>query len=120
MQLNQFLLWSLLYLTATVISAPLAKRLGLGTVLGFLAAGVIIGPSVLNLIGGQDDGIKNFAEFGITMMLFLAGLELELDKLKDLRRQMMGLGVLQVIGVALVIGIGGFFVVGNWKEALVI
>ncbi len=120
MQLNQFLLWSLLYLTATVISAPLSKRLGMGTVLGFLAAGVIIGPSVLNLIGGQDDGIKNFAEFGITMMLFLAGLELELDKLKDLRRQMLGLGVMQVIGVALVIGIGGYFVVGNWQEALVI
>ena len=72
MELNQFLLWSLLYLAATVISAPIAKRLGLGTVLGFLAAGVLIGPSVLGLTGDQGDGIKHFAEFGITMMLFLA------------------------------------------------
>ncbi len=120
MELNQFLLWSLLYLAATVISAPIAKRLGLGSVLGFLIAGVIIGPSVLGLVGSGDNSVKNFAEFGITMMLFLAGLELEVDKLKELRSKLLGLGVAQLVGVAAVIGIAAFAFRGDWREALCI
>lgn len=118
MELNQFLLWSLLYLAAAVISAPIAKRLGLGSVLGFLIAGVIIGPSVLGLVGSGDSSVKNFAQFGITMMLFLAGLELEIDRLKELRSKLLGLGVAQLIGVAGVIGLATFAFRGDWREAL--
>jgi len=120
MDLNQFMLWSLLFLTATVISAPIAKRLGLGSVLGFLIAGVIIGPSVLNLIQDKGEGVKNFAEFGITMMLFLAGLELELDKLKELRKQMLTLGIAQVLGVGALLGLVTYAFRGNWQEALAV
>ncbi|MBG1230931.1 monovalent cation:proton antiporter-2 (CPA2) family protein [Aestuariivirga litoralis] len=120
MELNQFLLWSLLYLAAVVISAPIAKRLGLGSVLGFLAAGVIIGPSVLGFVRAGDEAVKNFAEFGITMMLFLAGLELEIDKLKELRTKMMGLGVAQLLGVAGVLGLAAFAFRGDWREAVCI
>lgn len=86
---------ALIYLCAAVLAVPIAKRLGLGSVLGYLLAGVVIGPFILGLVGDQTD-IMHFAEYGVVMMLFIIGLELRPDRLWTLRRQILGLGGLQV------------------------
>jgi monovalent cation:proton antiporter-2 (CPA2) family protein len=120
MTLNQFLIGALVYLAATVISAPIAKRLGLGSVLGFLIAGAILGPSILGLVGGEGEKVQHFAEFGVVMMLFLVGLELEPAKLWALRKHIFGLGLLQVLGCAVVLGLTSLLVVRDWREGVVI
>jgi monovalent cation:proton antiporter-2 (CPA2) family protein len=84
------------YLTAAVISVPVARRLGLGSVLGYLLAGVLIGPALLGLVGDSAD-VMHFAEFGVVMMLFLIGLELRPARLWRLRGPILGLGGLQVV-----------------------
>jgi monovalent cation:proton antiporter-2 (CPA2) family protein len=100
------------YLAAAVIGVPIAKRLGLGSVLGYLLAGVIIGPHVIGLVGGEGHKVMHFAEFGVVMMLFLVGLELEPKVLWALRRPILGMGGLQVAitaaavaGIALAFGV---------------
>ena len=70
-----YFLQAFIYLLAAVIAVPVAKRFGLGSVLGYLIAGLIIGP-VLGLVGEETNAIQHFAEFGVVMMLFLVGLEL--------------------------------------------
>lgn len=118
MSTAQILLGLFVYLAAAVISAPLATRLGLGSVLGYLLAGVIIGPSVLNLLGGGSQDVMHFAEFGVIVMLFLVGLELQPSKLWALRRAIFGLGLLQVAGTAAAIA-GIATVLGlDWKTAI--
>ena len=72
-----FLLQAIVYLSAAVICVPIAKRLGMGSVLGYIAAGILIGPFVLGFVGSEGEGIMHFAEFGVVIMLFLIGLELE-------------------------------------------
>ena len=74
---QDLLLGAFVYLAAAVIAAPLATRLGLGSVLGYLVAGMVIGPSVLGLIGQEGADVMHFAEFGVVVMLFLVGLELQ-------------------------------------------
>ena len=120
MNLNQFLLSGLVYLAATVISAPLAKKLGLGSVLGFLIAGALIGSSAFGLVGGEGETVKHFAEFGVIMMLFLVGLELEPSKLWALRHAIFGLGFLQLAETAAVIGFAYFLAVHDWREAILV
>ncbi|NMU52987.1 potassium transporter, partial [Vibrio parahaemolyticus] len=94
---------------AAVIAVPLAKRLGLGSVLGYLIAGVVIGP-IIGLVGEETTTIQHFAEFGVVMMLFLVGLELEPKMLWAMRNRLMGLGGLQVGGtVAAIMGIALYF-----------
>src|SRR6478752_6465714 len=88
-----------IYLLAAVIMVPVSKRLGLGSVLGYLFAGVLIGPAALNLVGSGEQVMK-FAEFGVVMMLFLIGLELRPSLLWRLRVPILGLGGLQVTCVA--------------------
>ncbi|MEZ9524694.1 monovalent cation:proton antiporter-2 (CPA2) family protein [Enterovibrio norvegicus] len=88
-------LQAFIYLVAAVIAVPIAKRLGLGSVLGYLIAGVVIGP-VVGLVGDETTTIQHFAEFGVVMMLFLVGLELEPKMLWAMRNRLMGLGGLQV------------------------
>ena len=85
-----------IYLAAAVIAVPIASRLGLGSVLGYLLAGVVIGP-VLGLIGSDTQDLQHFAEFGVVMMLFLIGLELEPRALWDMRHRLLGLGGMQVL-----------------------
>ena len=80
MDQHSFLFQALVYLAAAVIMVPVSKRLGLGSVLGYLLAGIIIGPALLNFIGSEGEDIMHFAEFGVVMMLFLIGLELEPEK----------------------------------------
>jgi len=83
------------YLVAAVLSVPIAKRLGLGSVLGYLLAGVIIGPFVLGFVGNEGEDVMHFAEFGVVMMLFLVGLELKPSLLWRLRLPILGLGGLR-------------------------
>ena len=90
---------SLIYLAAAVISVPLAKKLGLGSIIGYLAAGIAIGPWGLGLVTNVQD-ILHFAEFGVVLMLFLIGLELEPKRLWNLRRPIFGWGSAQVLGCA--------------------
>ncbi|MGR5244528.1 monovalent cation:proton antiporter-2 (CPA2) family protein [Vibrio sp. PNB23_22_6] len=112
-------LQAFIYLIAAVITVPLAKRLGLGSVLGYLIAGVIIGP-IIGLVGKETTTIQHFAEFGVVMMLFLVGLELEPKMLWAMRNRLMGLGGLQVGGTAAVIMGIALYVGQPWTVALAI
>lgn len=101
----------MIYLAAAVVFIPLAKKLGLGSVLGYLLAGVVIGPSLFGFIGQEGQDIMHFAEFGVVMMLFLIGIELEPALLWNMRAPILGLGGLQVLltaatitGLALLLG----------------
>lgn len=94
--METFLFQATIYLGAAVIAVPLAARLGLGSVLGYLSAGIIIGP-LFGLVGSEAQDIQHFAEFGVVMMLFLIGLELEPRALWDMRRRLIGLGGLQIV-----------------------
>jgi monovalent cation:proton antiporter-2 (CPA2) family protein len=97
MDSNGFLFQAFIYLGAAVVSVPIAKRLGLGSVLGYLLAGVIIGPHVLRFIGDARGDVMNVAQFGVVMMLFLVGLELRPNLLWRLRGPIFGAGTLQVV-----------------------
>ncbi|MEM1129378.1 MAG: cation:proton antiporter [Pseudomonadota bacterium] len=114
-----FLFQASLYLAAAVIAVPIAARLGLGSVLGYLLAGVIIGP-VLGLVGQETVELQHFAEFGVVMMLFLIGLELEPHVLWSMRHKLIGLGGLQIVGTTLVIMLGCMLLGLNWAIALAI
>ena len=93
--MESFLLLGTVYLGAAVLVVPLSVRLGLGSVLGYLAAGLLVGP-VLGLAGGETKDLQHYAEFGVVMMLFLIGLELEPRALWDMRMRLLGLGGAQV------------------------
>ena len=108
----------LIYLLATVIAVPLFKRFGLGAVLGYLVAGVIIGPAALKLVGNAQS-VLHFAEFGVVLLLFLVGLELNPKKLWALRVSIFGTGTVQLIATAgLVFLMGRVFGV-DWRIAMV-
>lgn len=94
---QEFFLQAFIYLLAAVISVPFAKRMGFGSVLGYLLAGIIIGPFVLGLTAKGDSDIMHFAEFGVVLMLFLIGLELKPSVLWQMRRSIFGLGGLQLV-----------------------
>lgn len=101
--MTDILLHAFIYLLAAVIAVPISKKLGLGSVLGYLVAGVFIGP-VLGLVRGDEtQHIQHVAEFGVVMMLFIIGLELEPKKLWELRHRLLGLGGLQVLLTTLII-----------------
>jgi glutathione-regulated potassium-efflux system protein KefB len=102
MESSSFLFQAFIYLGAAVVSVPIAKRLGLGSVLGYLLAGVIIGPHVLGFIGDARGDVMNVAQFGVVMMLFLVGLELRPNVLWRLRGPIFGSGTLQVCLTALI------------------
>jgi monovalent cation:proton antiporter-2 (CPA2) family protein len=102
-----FFFQAFVYLTAAVISVPIAKRFGLGSVLGYLIAGFVIGPFGLQLIGKEGQDVMHFAEFGVVMMLFLIGLELQPSLLWRLRSPILGMGGLQVcLTTALITSLG--------------
>lgn len=109
------------YLLATVITVPIAKRIGLGSVLGYLLAGIIIGPYVLGLVGGSgSDSVMHIAEFGVVMMLFLVGLELRPAMLWELRKPLLLTGGLQVVVTTLVITLIAKLFKLSWVEAFTI
>jgi monovalent cation:proton antiporter-2 (CPA2) family protein len=109
-----------IYLAAAVIAVPVAKRLGLGSVLGYLIAGVVIGPFGLGLLGEGGEDVMHFAEFGVVMMLFVVGLELEPNLLWRLRGPILGMGGLQVVGTAAVVTAGAMLVGLAWQPAVAV
>jgi len=100
MEEGGFFYQAFVYLSAAVIAVPVAKKLGLGSVLGYLIAGVLIGPFIFGFIGEEGQDIMHFAEFGVVMMLFLVGLELKPSLLWKLRASILGLGGMQVVATA--------------------
>jgi monovalent cation:proton antiporter-2 (CPA2) family protein len=115
-----FFIQAFLYLSAAVGAVLLAKRLGIGSVLGYLIAGIIMGPFVLHLIGEEGKDIMNFAEFGVVMMLFLIGLDLEPRVLWRMRSSILGLGGLQVGITILVVFIICLAAGFPWRSGLAV
>jgi glutathione-regulated potassium-efflux system ancillary protein KefC len=113
-----WLINSLIYLSAAVIAVPLSKALGLGSIIGYLAAGIAIGPWGLGLVTNVED-ILHFAEFGVVLMLFLVGLELEPKRLWSLRRSIFGWGSSQVLGCAAVLAAVAMACGVEWRLAVV-
>ncbi len=114
---GDFLIQALVYLTAGVITVAAAKKLGLGSVLGYLIAGAVIGPFALNLTGEAEDVMK-FAEFGVVILLFLIGLEVRPALLWSMRKTIFGLGGAQVVATALAIAGAAMLFGLAWPTAL--
>ena len=117
--MDSFLYQATLFLTAAVIAVPLAARLGLGSVLGYLLAGMALAP-VLGLGGAGLEDLRHFAEFGVVMMLFLIGLELEPRNLWAMRHRLLGLGGLQIIASTALIALGAWYLGQPGPQALAI
>ncbi|MGO4306100.1 glutathione-regulated potassium-efflux system protein KefC [Cupriavidus sp. RAF12] len=118
MNQHDFLIALLVFLVAAVVAVPLARRFGLGAVLGYLLAGAAIGPFALRLVTNVES-ILHFSEFGVVMMMFVIGLELEPRKLKNLRKTIFGYGSAQLAACALAIGILAVLLGASWQVALV-
>lgn len=117
---SEFFLQAFIYLLAAVIAVPLARRLGLGSALGYILAGVIIGPYLLGFVGDEGQDVMHFAEFGVVLMLFLVGLELEPSVLWRMRVPILGMGGSQVLVSTLVIGVAAFALGLEWQTALAV
>ncbi len=113
-----WLINSFIYLSAAVIAVPLSQALGLGSIIGYLAAGIAIGPWGLGFVTNVQD-ILHFAEFGVVLMLFLVGLELEPKRLWSLRRPIFGWGSTQVLGCAIALFAVAWVTGVPWSIALV-
>ncbi len=105
---EDFFLLALIYLLAAVISVPIARKIGLGSVLGYLLAGIIIGPFVLGWVGQDQEDVLHFAEFGVVMMLFLIGLEMQPSLLWKMRRTIFGMGGTQMLLTTIAIGAASY------------
>jgi glutathione-regulated potassium-efflux system ancillary protein KefC/glutathione-regulated potassium-efflux system protein KefB len=117
MHSQSFLIQALVYLAAGVVSVPIAKRLGLGSVLGYLIAGLVVGPFVLNLVGPQGD-VMRFAAFGVVILLFLIGLEVRPSALWEMRTSIFGLGLAQMLASAAVVGAVALILGADWRVAV--
>ena len=116
--MEHFLLQLFIFLAAAAIAVPIAKKIGLGSVLGYLIAGIIIGPFCLSLIGDIEE-VMHFTEFGVVMMLFLVGLELKPSLLWQMRTPILGMGGVQVVLSSIIIG-GVSFIFLPWQQAVAI
>lgn len=116
--MEHFLLQLFIFLAAASIAVPLAKKLGLGSVLGYLIAGIIIGPYGLSLIGEVEE-VMHFTEFGVVMMLFLVGLELRPSLLWQMRIPILGMGGGQVVTTSIIISLIGCVYL-PWQQAVAI
>jgi glutathione-regulated potassium-efflux system ancillary protein KefC len=114
-----FLVQATIYLSSAIILVPLFKRLGLGSVLGYLLAGILIGPYALKLIPDPEQ-VLHFSEFGVVLMLFLVGLELESQKVWELRKVLFGLGGLQVVSTIALVTFATHMMGFTWSIAIVI
>ena len=119
MHADSLLIQALVYLSAGVISVPIAKRLGLGSVLGYLIAGALVGPYLLNLVGEAGD-VMRFAEFGVVILLFLIGLEVRPALLWEMRTSIFGLGTAQMMVSAAAIGAVVLLLGVDWRVALAV
>lgn len=116
---SDFLVQAAIYLASAIILVPIFKRLGLGSVLGYLIAGILIGPFALKLIADPEH-VLHFAEFGVVLMLFLIGLELESQKVWELRKLLFGLGGMQVTVTIALVTVIAHLLHFSWPEALII
>ena len=115
---GEFLSAAAIYLGSAVVAVPLFKRLKLGSVLGYLAAGVLIGPHALGLIAEAESAL-HVAEFGVVLLLFVIGLELKIGRLWRLRGEIFGLGMAQVLVTGFAIFMGAWMFGLDWRSALV-
>lgn len=118
--MGDFFFEAVVYLAAAVVFVPVATRLGLGSVLGYLLAGVAIGPYLLGFIGDEGGDIMHFAEFGVVMMLFLVGLELEPAAFWRMRRAILGVGSSQVVATALLCAVLALPLGLPWQAAVAV
>ena len=116
--MEAFLLKLLIYLAAAAIAVPIARKCRLGSVLGYLIAGIVIGPFGLSLID-DIEAVMRFTEFGVVMMLFLIGLELKPSLLWQMRTPILGMGGSQVLATSAVIGLSTALVL-PWRQAVAI
>ncbi len=114
---GNFLFLTFIFLAAACLVVPLASRFRLGSVLGYLLAGILIGPFGIRFISNSNE-IMHFAEFGVVMMLFLIGLELEPSRLWKMRKTIVGLGGLQVIITTLIFTLAGMALGYHWQASL--
>ena len=115
---NPFLLQASLYFAAAVLAVVLAHRLGLGSVAGYLLAGIAIGPWGFGLVAQTDD-VRSFAELGVVFLLFVIGLELEPQRLWSTRARLIGLGLSQVLGSIAALALAAWLLGVDWRTALV-
>lgn len=120
MMKGSILFEAIVFLSGAVIFVPIAKKFGLSSLLGYLLAGIIIGPYVLGFVGEEGQDILHFAEFGVVMMLFLIGLEIEPRDFWNMRKTIIGMGGAQVAGTILLSYLAFSWVGLEWQIALVI
>jgi monovalent cation:proton antiporter-2 (CPA2) family protein len=120
MSTETFFTQAFVYLAAAVVAVPVAKRFGLGSVLGYLLAGLVVGPFGLGLVGQEGQDVMHFAEFGVVMMLFVVGLELEPALLWRMRSPIVGLGGLQVALTTTLATAAGMALGLAWQPALAV
>jgi len=107
-----------IFLAAAVIAIPIFRRFKLGSVLGYLTAGIIIGPASLGLVSSVE-ATQNIAQFGIVLLMFVIGLELQPSRLWVLRRSIFGLGSAQVLATAIGVGAAAYFIFEqSWQSAI--
>lgn len=117
---SDFLIQALVFIGAAIVFVPIAKKLKLSSVLGYLIAGIIIGPFVLGLVGGEGSDIMHAAEFGVVLMLFLIGLELDPKKFWEMRKAITGMGTMQMAGTSVLL-IFIFIAIGwNWQTSVAV
>ncbi|RQW61630.1 glutathione-regulated potassium-efflux system protein KefB [Vibrio viridaestus] len=116
---TDFLQSGAIFLTAAAVAVPIAQRMGLGSVLGYLLAGIVIGPWGLGLISDVD-AILHFAEFGVVMLLFLIGLELNIKKLWKMKGPIIGLGGAQVVVTSALLSVIIYLLGMSWQSSLVV
>ena len=107
--MNDFLGQAFIFLFSAVICVPISKKLGMGSVLGYLIAGVLIGPYVLKFVGNDGTDIMHATEFGVVMMLFLVGLELDPKEFWKMKNKIINLGGMQVLGTIIIATLVGIF-----------
>ena len=117
-----FFLFSVLVLLAvTAIMVTLSKRIGLGSILGLLIAGIIVGPHTGGFtVTSEVESLRHFTEFGVVLLLFIIGLEMQPSKLWSMRKEVFGLGSLQVIASGVVLGLYMNFFVESLAVAMLI
>ncbi|MCL5129413.1 monovalent cation:proton antiporter-2 (CPA2) family protein [Algibacter sp. L4_22] len=117
---GSILFQAIVFLAGAIICVSIAKKIGLSSVIGYLLAGVLIGPYVLGFIGNEGEDILHFAEFGVVVMLFLIGLEIEPKNFWNMRKTILGMGGIQVGGTMLLSCILFTLLGFEWKVTLVI
>ncbi|WP_424964390.1 monovalent cation:proton antiporter-2 (CPA2) family protein [Ekhidna sp.] len=117
---GSILFQAIIFLAGAIICVPIAKRFGLSSVLGYLMAGILIGPYVLGFVGEEGDDILHFAEFGVVIMLFLIGLEIEPKSFWKMRKSIVGMGGAQLIATLTLSYVAFSYYGYDWKVSLVI